>query len=78
MAGGVELLHGGVDVAIGAAPAHDDGVGVGIALHLEFGDVEGDVVHLLLAGAHHVLVVVGVVAQRAGGVVLLEATHAVL
>ena len=72
----VHLFHGEGEGAGGAAPAHHEEFGVGVAGDFLVGDVVGHAVDFLLAVIDHQGVVFGVGAQRSVGA-FLKAAHAV-
>ena len=67
----------GRDRAVRAAPAEDERIRGVRVVDLELGDVLRDARDLLRAQSHHQVVVVGVVADVAGDVLLLEPADAV-
>ena len=78
LAGRPESTDPGGDGTPGRSPPDDEQLGAVLLVELHAGDVGRDAVDLLLAEPHHVLVVVGLVADVAVAVVLLDAADAVL
>ena len=75
---GVEFVCGGVQVSVGAAPAYQQGVGIGVADDFLCGNVVGDTGHLLTTDVHHLFVVDGVGGDGAGSGILFQTPQAVL
>ena len=76
LAASLRLLHRRLDRAPGGAPADDQQIGVFVALDLCERDVLGDAGDLRSTEHDHALVVVGVVADVARPVLLLDAADA--
>ena len=70
--------HGGRNRAVRPAPAQHQRLRAVRVVDLELGDVLRDPGDLLRAQAHHQVVVLGVVADVAGDVLLLQTADAVL